>query len=179
MPKPKPRWGLGGRLRSTSVELAKISLSRFAAAGITNTISPALTGVPAISVSTNALSGLSRAPPVLEGRLLVDAVDEIIRPLLEIWAVGRRDAEQLGIDDDRQRVGELVHGKGLPIGHESQKVGHDLLDAGLQPGQRPGSKGSLDDTAESFVVGRIGVEHGCRPAEGVNPVGGHLSDARR
>ena len=85
---------------------------------------------------------------------------ERVRPLAELVAVGRRDAEQLRDHRDRQRERERRHELHLAVGGDGveQLVG-DLLDPRPQLLDHPRRERLGDEPAQAPVVVAVAVEH--------------------
>ena len=87
--------------------------------------------------------------------------DEAIAPLAEARHVLARYAQLVGDDGKGKRAGELGLEFHLsPVREGVDQLGRDGFDAGRDGADTPRCKGLVHESAEAFVLRRIGGEHG-------------------
>ena len=148
-------------------------------------------GVGFRSQRQSLLCHLRRAEPVAtraDGVVGVLVADHPVAPVEHQPPVLGRDAEHLGQRQQR-KVGGHLGEIGLPVGgHGGDEVAGPPVDLFLQPGDRPGGEGPVEQASQPGVLRRVEVEHhppdegqrlGCRRVAdlgGAQLGGEHLRD---
>ena len=111
------------------------------------------------------LLGFEQRFGALQDRLDVGAAgavegDDVVRPLFELVAVLRRDAQRLRDDDRGQRIGEIANyfDCAAALGLVEQVV-DDFLHSWPHPLHHARGKCLVDQIADTRVLGRVGIGH--------------------